>query len=222
MAVALQEAPVTYEVERPDEFVVVGSDEGLGHNLPQKAGRKLWAPMFVMALMAFPAALVLAVFRANEVASGGEVETIAALGQFVPAASFLGFAAVFGAIVFAIARILGQFRQGGGEIQEEAGSGVHTLKMPLTARGLLALMMMGMMLILAAVAAHVVIGSLLLSDGGFSLATAEQWSIWLEGIRRVGVAIYLFAIALGLGTIIHVLRFQSVRIRELAAHRPVG
>ena len=44
----------------------------------------------------------------------------------------------------------------------------------------------------------------------------EQWAIWLEGVRRFGTALYLFAIALGLGTIIHVLRFQAIRIRELA------
>jgi len=46
-------------------------------------------------------------------------------------------------------------------------------------------------------------------DGGGSADT-------LEGIRRFGTVLYLFAIALGLGTIIHVLRFQAIRIRELA------
>jgi len=37
----------------------------------------------------------------------------------------------------------------------------------------------------------------------------------LEGFRRFGVGLYLLGIALGLGTIIHLLRFQSIRIRQL-------
>jgi hypothetical protein len=37
----------------------------------------------------------------------------------------------------------------------------------------------------------------------------------LEGIRRLGVAVYLAAIAIGLATIIKVLRFQPIRVRGL-------
>ena len=215
MATATHTKPETRTVERSDEYQVVGSGRGLGYNVPQKAGRALWAPMFVMAVMAFPIGLALAVYRANEIAAGGDATTVLALGQFVPAAMFAGFAAVFGAISFAIARILGAFRQGGGEIQQEAGNEVQTLKMPGTAKAFLGLMMMAMMLILIPVVIHIVLGFQILS-GGELLGDVEQWSIWLEGFRRIGTALYLFAIVLGLGTIIQVLRFQSIRIREVA------
>ena len=40
-------------------------------------------------------------------------------------------------------------------------------------------------------------------------------AIWFEGIRRIGVALYLVAIALGLASIIEVIRFQAIRLREL-------
>lgn len=39
-----------------------------------------------------------------------------------------------------------------------------------------------------------------------------------EAVSRVGVAIYLLAITLGLATIVQVAPFQSIRIRELAAN----
>ena len=38
-------------VPRPDRFRVVGSEQGLGYNLPQKMGRKLWLPMLALAIM---------------------------------------------------------------------------------------------------------------------------------------------------------------------------
>lgn len=49
-------------------------------------------------LMAFPVGVVLAAVRANEVATGGGPDTIAALGHFVTAANFVGSASVFAAI----------------------------------------------------------------------------------------------------------------------------
>jgi hypothetical protein len=126
---------------------------------------------------------------------------------------------VFAAISFAIARILGEFRSGGGAVQETAGMPVETLRMPPTAKAFIGLMAMAMMTILAAVAAHIIIGAQIASGDTAALANSEQWAIWLEGIRRFGTALYLFAIALGLGTITHVLRFQAIRIRELATEK---
>mgnify|MGYP001817559109 CR=1 FL=1 len=76
---------------------------------------------------------------------------------------------------------------------------------------------MGMMALLGGVIAHIVVGAQIGGGSASALATSEQWAIWLEGIRRFGVAVYLLAIAFGLSTIIHVLRFQSIRVRELPA-----
>lgn len=46
---------------------------------------------------------------------------------------------------------------------------------------------------------------------------SAQMAAVAEGLRRMGVALYLAGIASGLGTIVTVLRFQAVRIREVAA-----
>ena len=183
--------------------------------MPHKAGRRLWLPMFFMALMGFGIGIVLAFFRADAVNSG-DVQDAAALGQFVPAFMFIGFAAVFSAIAFAIARILGAFRAGGSGVQEAAGTEVQTLTMPPTGRAFIGLMAMGMMFIVGAVILHLIVGTLIATGNDTTLANAEQWSLWLEVARRFGVSTYLFSILLGLATIILVLRYQTVRIREIA------
>lgn len=221
MSTQLQERPVEYKerahpVERRDEFHAVGSEHSLGFNVPQKVGSALWLPMWAMAVMGLSAGMIVAIVRANEIASGGSATTVAALGQVVPGLMFIGFAAVFAAVSFAIARILGSFRKGGGEVQETAGSSVQTLAMPSTARAFLAIMAMAMMLILGAVVLHFVIAAAIAGGSAWSLEHVEQWSIWLEAARRTGVALYLFSITLGLATIVRVLRFQAIRIREVA------
>ena len=171
--------------------------------------------MFAMAIMAWPVALILAGVSAAELSSvTPDPVAVTRLGQLVTAVMFIGFLAVFAAISFAIARILGVFRRGGGEVQEEAGREVHTLRMPATAKVFMALMMMAMMLIAVAVVLHFAVAAAI---GSWSETTVEQWSIALEGIRRFGVALYLVAITLGLGTIITVLHFQTTRISQLPA-----
>lgn len=133
---------------------------------------------------------------------------------------FIGLASVLSSIVFAIGRILGALRTGGGEIQEAVGAGVRTLNMPGTAKLMLLLMMMAMMGLMFAVIAHFVLGFVVadaVSDGNQgTIDTVGDWATWMEGVRRFSVAVYLTSIALGLATIISVLRFQSDRIRELA------
>ncbi len=184
--------------------------------LPHKAGRRLWFPMFLMALMGFGIGIVLAFFRADAVNSG-DVQDAAALGQFVPAFMFIGFAAVFSAIAFAVARILGAFRAGGSGMQHAVGAEVKTLTMPPTGRAFIGLMVMGMMFILVPVVIHLVLGTLIATGSDSALANAEEWSIWLEASRRFGVSTYLLSIGLGLATIITVLRFQSVRLGQIVA-----
>lgn len=198
----------------PTEFSSKTSDHGLGYALPQKMGRALWAPMWLMSLMGFAVGIVLAIARSNIVSISGTADAGAQrLSHLVPAFMFIGFLGVFAAVSFAIARILGAFRKGGGEVQEAIGGSVETLKMPATARIFIGMMMMGMMLIAVMVVLHFVAAA---NVGAWSAETIEAWAIALEGFRRLGVALYLSAIALGLGTIINVLRFQTSRIRQLA------
>lgn len=196
------------------DFACDVSDRGLGYSKTQQMGRKLWAPMWVMAIMAFPLALILGIVRSNAI-SGGEAETtIAALGHATTGAMFIGFTAVFAAISFAIARILGAFRKGGGEVQELVSSEVLTLKMPSTAKIFILGMAMGMMALLIASIVHLVI-AVQVSSGSLTVVDAETAAITLEAVRRLGVAVYLVAITFGLATIVRVLRFQAIRLREL-------
>ena len=201
---------MTTTTTRPS-FDTVTTDRGLGYNAPQKMARRLWAPMWAMGLVGWTVGFILAIVRANEISSGGSETTIARLSHLVPAFMFLGFLGVLTAVAFAIARILGAFRKGGGDVQETVGD-VETLKMPNTAKAFMGLMMMGMMVLVGSVIIHLFVAAGVTES---NLVSTEQWAIGLEGFRRLGVALYLFAIALGLGTIIHLLRFQSIRIREL-------
>ena len=195
-------------------FDVVTSDHGLGHSLPQRIGRALWLPMWLMAFGFFTVGFVIGIFRADEIADGGGADTIAQLQHGGAGFQFLGFAALFTAIDFAIVKILGEFRKGGGEMQESTGRVVKTLKTPLTAKLFLPTMAMGMMAVVIAVILHFVFAADI-NNTAASLEDAEQRFIVLEGIRRAGITLYLFSFLLGLATIIQVLRFQSVRVREL-------
>lgn len=195
------------------EFTYETTTTNPGYNPPQKMGRRLWAPMLVLALMAWPVGLILSWIRAAEIAATApDTQLIAQLGQLVPAFMFVGFLGVFSAISFAIARILGAFRNGGGKVQEAAGTAVETLRMPATAKAFMASMAMGMMAITLAVVLHFVVAA---NVSTWPAEDITSWSEVLEGVRRFGVALYLFGIAFGLGTIITVLRFQAQRIRQL-------
>ena len=198
-----------------EEFAVEEFDQAPGPNLPQRLGGRLWLPMWSMALMGFAVGFVLAIVRANAISTGSTEATVASLRHVQTGFMFMGFAAVFAAVSFAIARILGSFRTGGGGLQEATGNRVQVLAMPGMAKGFILGMMMAMMAIVIAVIVHFVVGAGVAS-GSISVADANSAFGVLEGVRRAGVAIYLFSIALGLGTIIMVLRYQSSKIRSLA------
>ncbi len=199
----------TEPVSRSDEHKVVGSEKSLGYNQPQLAGRKLWLPMFLMAPMGFAVAFILAIVEADTART--DVADLQTLRHLVPAFMFIGFLGVFSAITFTVARILGAFRKGGGDVQETAGGEVQTLKMPATAKAMLGFMMMGMMAMIAGIVGHFIGAGL---DPG--LGDAQNFMV-STGLRRLGVGMYLTGITLGLATIITVLRFQATRIREVAA-----
>lgn len=200
---------------KSSDFKVEVRDKGPGYNAPQRMGGKLWAPMWVMAIMAFPVAFIIGAVRANEIATGGSEATISSLHHVQAGIMFIGFAAVFAAISFAIARILGAFRKGGGEIQETVGADVVTLKMAPTARLFMMGMMLAMMTLLIASIVHFVWAASV-AGGSVTVLASEEAFVVLEAVRRIGVAVYLVAITSGLATITKVLRFQSIRVRELA------
>jgi hypothetical protein len=116
------------------DFDIIASAQSPGRNFPQRIGRVLWFPMFLMGLMAFGTPFALTTVRANELASDDDIVATESLRQVVASVMFIGFAAGFVAISFAIACILNEFRKGDGDVQEAPGVAVETLKMPITAR----------------------------------------------------------------------------------------
>jgi hypothetical protein len=206
--------PVT-PVSRDDGFSVVGSDRSLGYNAPQRMGRKLWLPMLAMAGMGWAIGFILAIVEAGTDRS--EANDLQTLGHLVPAFMFIGFFGVFAAITFAVARILGEFRKGGGEIQETAGAEVQTLKMPATARAMLVFMMMGMMIMAAGIVTSFVAAGAFDGVNPADIIDSAQYGAFGGGLRRLGVVTYLTGIAFGLATIIEVLRFQATRLREVVS-----
>ncbi len=210
----------------------VETEKPLGRNLAQTLGHYLWGPMAVMGIMLVLTAFGMAIARSQLSVDLSEGFTplrkanFETLGQLIPGFVFLGFAFIFAGISFAIARILGVFRTGGGDVQEAVGRGIKTPVMPVTAWIFLTGMMMAMMLLVFAFAGHVYAavqahGAWINATGPNApdapfLGRAETWGTWLEGLRRVGVGMYLASIAFGLATIIQVIRFQTLRIKELA------
>lgn len=112
--------------------------------------------------------------------------------------------------------VLGEFRKGGGEVQELVTPEVRTLKMPGMAKIFILGMALGMMTLLVASIIHLVVAGQV-ATGSISLNRGETAAINPEAVRRLGVAVYLVAITFGLATIIRVLRFQAIRLREIAS-----
>ncbi len=202
------------KTERPDGFQITTTEDSPGYNAPQRMGRKLWLPMFALALMGWTVGIILAAVEAGTARS--DVDTLQDLGHLVPAFMFIGFLGVFASISFAVARILGAFRKGGGEVQNVAGSPVQTLAMPPTAKAMLGFMMMGMMVMAAGIVVNFIGAGSYDGSTAADIIDSSSLGVLSAGLRRMGVALYLTGIALGLGTIIEVLRFQSIRIREVA------
>jgi hypothetical protein len=199
------------------EFEIEVSARSRGYNRIQQVARLAVLPAFAMGVMAIAAGLAIAIVRGahihDQTYSAANLETLKQISQGV---IFGGLAFVLAGISFAIARILGAFRKGGGDVQEAAGRAVQVLKRPVTAWVFLGVMMMAMMTVLAAAALHVIWGT----DVNGTLASlnlSEKRYTALLGVERLGVGMYLTAIAFGLASIVHVLRFQARRIRELPA-----
>jgi hypothetical protein len=205
---------ITKITNRP-EFDVEVTNHSPGYNRVQEVARYLVLPAFAMGLMGIAAGLAIGIVRGvhihDHTYSAANIETLRQLSEGV---MFGGLAFVLAGISFAIARILGAFRKGGGDIQEAARRSVHVLKRPLTAYAFLGLMMMAMMTVLAAAVLHVVWGTQVHGSAA-SLTLSDNRYTALLGVERLGIGVYLTAIAFGLASIIHVLRYQARRLREL-------
>jgi hypothetical protein len=205
----------TATIRHRPEFDIQVSARSPGYNRVQQVARYLVLPSFAMGLMGIAAGLGLGIAGGVHVHdhtyTAANIEKLHQLSQ-----GFLmgGLAFVLAGVTFAIARILGAFRKGGGDVQQAARRSVQVLKRPVTAWAFLGLMMMAMMTVLAAGALHVIWG-FDVHNTAASLQLSGKRLTALAGVERLGIGMYLTAIAFGLATIIHVLRFQAKRIREL-------
>ena len=102
-------------------------------------------------------------------------------------------------------------RKGGGEVQESLGLPVHTLRMPLTAKIFLGLMMAGLMVEIVQFAGYVIVA-------GSNAAQIAIASTWLGPLREAGLGLLLAGIVLALATIARVLSFQSARVAQIITH----
>ncbi len=215
---------------------VITTTRASGYTLAQYMGIYLWLPMLLMGAIAVFTGFGLGIaqgaigadlFETFDAGDKADFETLGALSAgFV----VLGIGFLLSSISFALARIAGVFRVGGGQVQAAAGNEVRILAMPWTAWAFLMLMMMGFMTVIAGFIVHVIAaseihdawtGATSLSEPGNAsdLGLANTLTTWAGPVARFGVGMLFTGIAFMLATIIHILRFQANRITQLATER---
>ena len=213
----------------------------------QAMASKMWMPFIGMGFMIVVAAFVIGLvssataadyFTASKVTreaavTGSDLATQKAFVEstkaWLPAFKFLGIGMLLGGITFLLATIIGALRVGGGGVQQALGGEVRMPKPPMTAKLFPMVMMMGLMILIAALVIGIVNaalaydywnhsiatqlnpaaeGSGLLSD----LGTINAIKLWLAPFKFVGMATLFTGIGLALATIVQVLRWQSNRL----------
>ena len=216
----------------------------------QSMASKMWAPMLIMGFMIVVVAFIIGIVNSGIASSYFEFSKLAreaaTTGQnlatqkawlesvkiWLPAFKFLGIGMLLGGVTFLLATILGALRTGGGSVQEALGAEVRIIEPPMTAKIFPMLMMMGMMILIAALIVSIVTSTLSYSYWNHSIAaqlnpalegsgllgnlsTINAVKLWLEPLKFVGMASLFTGIGLALATIVRVLRWQSSRLWEL-------
>lgn len=216
----------------------------------QSMAGKMWAPFIAMGFMIVVAALIIGIVNAGMAAeyfasskavreaaeAGSQLATqnafIESTKVWLPAFKFLGLGMLLGGVTFLLATILGSLRTGGGGVQQALGTEVRILKPPMTARLFPMFMMMGIMILIAALVVAIMVAGM--SSGYWNhsiaselnpagegsvllvmLANISAAKLWLEPLKFVGMAFLFTSIGLALATIVRVLRWQSNRLWEM-------
>ncbi len=213
----------------------------------QSMAGNMWAPFLIMGFMIVAIAFIIGIINSSIAAdyfafskttreAAGTGVNLATQKAFIestkiwmPALKFLGVGMLLGGITFLLATILGTLRVGGAGVQQALGIEVRMPKPPMTARLFPMFMMMGMMLLIAALIISIptaiiaygywnhsianelnpaVEGSELLRQ----LGTINAIKLWLTPFKFVGMATLFTGIGLALATIVQVLRWQSNRL----------
>lgn len=212
---------------------------------------RMWRPMAAMGGMLVAGGLAFGIAsasRADDFFSlpGSVVQNAAADGSimadrafheavsngWLPPVLFLGLGLLLSGITFLLATILGTLRDGGRDIQRAVGGESVDLVKPVTAKLFPPVMMMGVMVLMAAVVVGVVLAGLqgdywanagsqvaggpatpaLSSD----LADIQTIRAWLQPLDFVGMGLILSGIVLALATVVRGLRFQAARVVQIA------
>ena len=164
-----------------------------------------------------------AVVEGSDIA--GDRASIESTKAWLPGFKFLGLGMMLGGITFLLATIIGSLRVVGGNVQRALGASPKVLKKPMIGHlfPILIIMSIGNRWLatqandywghsIAAELNTAAAGSELLND----LSTIEATKAWLTPLKFVGMAFLLTGIALGLATIVQVLRFQARRLVGIA------
>ena len=216
----------------------------------QNMASKMWIPFIGMGFMIVMAALIIGIVASvsaadwfsfskvtREAAATGstlavEKAFVESTKAWLPAFKFLGVGMILGGVTFLLATILGALRTGGGRVQEALGVTVHLIKPPMTATIFPMVMMMGMMLMVAALVVGIVDASLSYGYWNHSIANElnpavegsallstlsviNSIDMWVNPLKFLGMAALLSGIGLALATIVRVLRWQSSRLWDI-------
>jgi hypothetical protein len=118
--------------------------ENEGFDLPAMA-RKMWLPAFAMGLMAVAAGVVAGAIQA----SSGNPLHVQQIAAWNPGLLFLGIGFLLAAVTFTLARILGELRDGGTNVQQALGEHALILKRPWSGYVFPPAMMTGLMTLIA-------------------------------------------------------------------------
>ncbi len=216
----------------------------------QAMASKMWMPFIGMGFMIVVAALIIGVIVSVTAAdyfsfskltreaatTGSDLATekafIESTRAWLPTFKFLGVGMIVGGVTFLLATILGALRVGGARVQQALGEMVRMPKPPITAQMFPIFMMMGIMILMAALIVGIVLavisfgywnhsiatelnpaveGSQLLS----TLSTITSIQMWLAPLKFVGMASLFVGVGLALATIVGALRWQSNRLWDM-------
>ena len=213
----------------------------------QAMASKMWIPFIAMGFMIVVAALVIGVIVSvtaadyfsfskltREAAATGsdlakEKAFIESTKAWLPAFKFLGVGMILGGVTFLLATILGALRVGGAGVQQALGESVRMPKPPITAQMFPMVMMMGLMVLIAALIIGIILAVISFGYWNHSIATElnpavegnqllgtlstiNSIKMWLAPLKFVGMASLLTGIGLALATIVGALRWQSNRL----------
>ncbi len=213
----------------------------------QAMASKMWIPMIAMGFMIVVVALIYGIIvsttatdyfsfskltREAAAASSDlakEKAFIESTRAWLPAFKFLGIGMILSGVTFLLATILGALRVGGAGVQQALGETVRMPKLPMTAQMFPMFMMMGLMVLIAALVIGIVLA--VMSSGYWNhsiadelnpavegsqllgaLSTISSIKMWLAPLKFIGMALLLSGIGLALATIVGILRWQSNRL----------